>query len=123
MGKKKQRYQSEEAPQNNPFGGLDLSFSNEELNAYEEEKEATANEPTTFTGGVVRVRLEKKSRGGKSVTVFYDFDKEQQGLLPELLKCLQKHLASGGKVVEDSLELQGDQRLKASEWLEEQGYK
>ncbi|MCH2206617.1 MAG: translation initiation factor [Lentisphaerales bacterium] len=123
MGKKKQRYQSEEAPSNNPFGGLDLSFSNEQLSAYEEEKEAVANEPESFAGGLVRVRLEKKGRGGKSVTVFYEFDKEQDSSLPELLKGLKKHLAAGGKVVEDSLELQGDQRLKAAEWLEQQGYK
>lgn len=123
MGKKKQRYVAEEAPANNPFGGLDISFSNAELDAYEAEKESSESEITGFAGGIVRVRLEKKGRGGKSVTVFYDFDKDQEGALPELLKGLKKHLASGGKVLEDTIELQGDQRPKAASWLEAQGYK
>jgi translation initiation factor 1 len=124
MAKKKSRYEAEAAPQNNPFGGLgEVSFSAEEVTAYEKSKSEVPVPASTYSGGLVRVRLEKKGRGGKSVTVFYDFDKGQRGLLPDLLKDLKKHLASGGKVIDGTLELQGDQRPKAAEWLTSQGYK
>ena len=124
MAKKKSRYDAGAVPQNNPFGDLGaVSFSEKEVTAYEKSKSAVPVSSVTYSGGLVRVRLEKKGRGGKSVTVFYDFDKGQRGLLPDLLKDLKKHLASGGKVIEGTLELQGDQRQKAAEWLTNQGYK
>ena len=107
----------------NPFGALDVSFSDEELSSYEEEKNKPVAEDNSFPGGVVRVRLEKKGRGGKSVTVFYDFDKDQSGKLPKLLAELKKSLGIGGKVTDEELELQGDQRKKAAELLTNKGYK
>ena len=123
MSKKKQKYVADEAPSNNPFGGLDISFSSEEMDAYENEKASLEPKTEDFVGGMVRVRLEKKGRGGKSVTVFYDFNKDQEGTLPELFKGLKRHLAAGGKVLEDTIELQGDQRQKAASWLEDHGFK
>ncbi|MCM8537134.1 MAG: translation initiation factor [Lentisphaeraceae bacterium] len=123
MGKKKVRYESQEAPSNNPFGGLDISFSEEETQSYEAEKEIEETKVESYAGGLVRVRLEKKGRGGKTVTIFYGFERNQKNLLTDLFKDLKKHLATGGKVVEDELEFQGDQRLKAADWLGAQGYK
>jgi translation initiation factor 1 len=106
-----------------PFGSLDISFSKSEVDAYESEKKQKAASKPKFPGGLVRVRLEKKGRGGKSVTVFYDFEKHQQGKLPELLKGLKKTIATGGKIIDNGLELQGDQRKKAAQWLIDEGYK
>ena len=107
----------------NPFASLDISFSDDEMASYEaQKKEEEANKPR-YEGGLVRVRIEKKGRGGKAVTVFYDFDKHQKGKMKELLSELKKKLAVGGKLTDDGLELQGDQRKSASEWLQSQGYK
>ena len=109
---------------NNPFGSLDnLSFSQKELDSYEDQKKREKELEPEFPGGLVRVRIEKKGRGGKSVTVFYEFEKDQQGKLKKLLSALKKRLAVGGKLINNGLELQGDQRKSASEWLIEQGYK
>ena len=107
----------------NPFASLDISFSQSEVDAFESQKKQEAASKPKFPGGLVRVRLEKKGRGGKSVTVFYDFEKHQQGKLPELLKGLKKTIATGGKISDNGLELQGDQRKKAALWLIDQGYK
>ncbi|NQZ56227.1 MAG: translation initiation factor [Lentisphaeraceae bacterium] len=123
MAKKKRLDLQSSGFDSNPFGGLDVSFSEGELSSYEEEKNQPQVEDKSFAGGVVRVRLEKKGRAGKSVTVFYDFDKEQNGKLPKLLADLKKSLGIGGKVTEDELELQGDQRKKAAEFLMNNGYK
>jgi translation initiation factor 1 len=107
----------------NPFDSINISFSEDEVNAFEAEKKKEASSKPRFSGGLVRVRLEKKGRGGKSVTVFYDFEKHQQGKMKALLTDLKKLIAAGGKLVDNGLELQGDQRQKASEWLIQQGYK
>ena len=107
----------------NPFASLNISFSDEEMENYEQQKKSEEAAKPRFAGGVVRVRLEKKGRGGKSVTVFYDFDKDQKGKLKELLGELKKLIAAGGKLVDNCIELQGDQRQKAAAWLTDQGYK
>ena len=107
----------------NPFGSLDISFSQDELDSYEEQKKSEEAAKPKYPGGLVRIRLEKKGRGGKSVTVFYGFERDQEGKLGELLKQLKKKIASGGKLTDEGLELQGDQRKVASDWLIAQGYK
>jgi translation initiation factor 1 len=66
------------------------------------------------------VRLERKGRGGKEVTVV-----EQLGL-PEAerdkwLKALKGALGCGGVVEEDTLVLQGDQRERLPALLEARG--
>ena len=125
MSRKKKRIElNSDSIQNNPFVSLDVSFSEEELAASSRETEhSTSEKNDNFPGGVVKVRLEKKGRGGKSVTVFYGFEKEQGDSIREVLSGLKKALATGGKITEDGIELQGDLRAKAAEWFSNNGYK
>ncbi|MCM8542741.1 MAG: hypothetical protein NE328_20915 [Lentisphaeraceae bacterium] len=120
--KKRVDYQSSEI-QNNPFDSLDIQFSPDQVNASLDEPAQSSKKEPDFPGGVVKVRLEKKGRGGKSVTVFYGFEKDQQGKEVSLLAGLKKALATGGKITEEGIELQGDLRKKSSQWLISQGYK
>jgi translation initiation factor 1 len=66
------------------------------------------------------VRMERKGRGGKEVTVV-----EQLGLKPkeldEWLKALKTALGCGGVIEGDSLVLQGDQRKRLPAILEARG--
>ena len=66
------------------------------------------------------VRMERKGRGGKEVTVV-----EQLGLpaaeLEKWLKALKGSLGCGGTVEEDTLVLQGDQRERLPALLEARG--
>jgi translation initiation factor 1 len=70
----------------------------------------------------VTVRLDRKGRGGKSVTVI-------EGLLiPEtqreaLLKQLKSGLGTGGAVRDSALEIQGDHRDALIATLEKMGYR
>jgi translation initiation factor 1 len=69
----------------------------------------------------VTVRLERKGRGGKSVTVIEGLQmpwKERE----VLLKTLKMKLGTGGTVKETSLEIQGDHRDGLMEELEKRGY-
>ena len=70
---------------------------------------------------VAKLRLEKKGRGGKAVTVVYDLPRNE-AFLKELSQTLKRACATGGAVTEDGVELQGDLRDRVREWLRQQGY-
>ena len=56
-----------------------------------------------------KLRLETKGRGGKAVTVVYDLPWNST-FLKDLTKELKQLCGTGGTTVEDTIELQGDQR-------------
>ena len=57
---------------------------------------------------VAKLRVEKKGRGGKTVTVVYDLP-QNQAFLKALAGELKRTCGVGGAVVDSSVELQGDQ--------------
>jgi translation initiation factor 1 len=69
----------------------------------------------------VTIRLERKGRGGKSVTVIEGLQishKERE----DLLKTLKMKIGTGGTVKGTALEIQGDHRDGLLAELEKQGY-
>jgi len=70
----------------------------------------------------VTVRLERKGRSGKSVTVI-DGLQMPQDKQDVLLKQLKTMLGTGGTVQDTSLEIQGDHRDALMEMLEKMGCK
>jgi len=70
---------------------------------------------------VAKLRMEKKGRGGKTVTVVYDLPQNDQ-FLKELSQELKKACGTGGSVVESGVELQGDVRARVRDILEKRGY-
>lgn len=70
----------------------------------------------------VRVRLDRKGRGGKSVTLIEGFqltEKDREALL----KQFKTQLGTGGALKEDLLEIQGDHRDTIISLLQDMGYK
>ncbi|MBP7777657.1 MAG: stress response translation initiation inhibitor YciH [Acidobacteria bacterium] len=57
---------------------------------------------------VAKLRLEKKGRGGKTVTVVYDLPRNQ-AFLKDLAGELKRTCGVGGAVADDTVEIQGDQ--------------
>ena len=95
--------------------GLEASDKPEELAS---PVEATDPEPVNY-GPKVVVRFRRKGHGGKSVT-------EVTGVLSgreTLLAQLKKELGSGGRIVDDTLVLQGNQVERLARWLESRGVK
>jgi translation initiation factor 1 len=119
MGKKDKKPEPTlAAPFHNPFAAL----------AGKREELPSGPAPAAVSGkaeerkGLARavVRMERKGRGGKEVTVV-----EQLGLpqaqLEVWLKALKGALGCGGAVEEESLVLQGDHRERVPALLESRG--
>jgi translation initiation factor 1 len=76
------------------------------------------NELSGPGSSIIKIRREKKGRGGKTVTTISG--------LPGDLKIMQKELqrlcGAGGTVRDRVIEIQGDQRLKIRDFLQGKGY-
>jgi translation initiation factor 1 len=70
---------------------------------------------------VAKLRLEKKSRGGKTVTVV-DGLPRNPAFLKELSQELKRACGSGGSVFETGVEVQGDMRERVRELLLKKGF-
>ena len=71
--------------------------------------------------GSVRVRYERKGRGGKGVTLI-DGVLENTETLKKLAKELKKKCGVGGALKESVIEIQGDQRDPLIKLLQDKGY-
>jgi translation initiation factor 1 len=70
---------------------------------------------------VAKLRMEKKGRGGKTVTVVYDLP-QNETFLKELAQELKRACGTGGAVAENTIELQGDLRDRVREHLANKGW-
>jgi translation initiation factor 1 len=70
---------------------------------------------------VAKLRMEKKGRGGKVVSVVYDLP-DNDVFLKELCQELKRACGTGGAVTEAGIEIQGDQRDRLRELLAKKGY-
>ena len=70
---------------------------------------------------VAKLRMEKKGRGGKTVTVVYGLPQNAE-FLKELSQDLKRACGTGGTVVEGGVELQGDLRPRVRDVLTQRGY-
>jgi translation initiation factor 1 len=70
---------------------------------------------------VAKLRMEKKGRGGKTVTVVYGLP-QNESFLKELSQKLKRACGTGGSVVEGGIELQGELRERLRDVLAQLGY-
>jgi translation initiation factor 1 len=81
-----------------------------------------STQPTRKSDGIVRVRLERKGHGGKTVTVI-DGIIGSDTELAALAQQLKKLCGSGGTVKDGIIEIQGDHCEKVMAKLTALGYK
>ncbi|HLF20327.1 MAG TPA: translation initiation factor [Bacteroidota bacterium] len=72
-------------------------------------------------GKVVRLSLDTKGRKGKTVTVVSGLQ-HNPATMKEIARILKERCGTGGTVKEGTIELQGDQRARASEELQKMNY-
>ena len=70
---------------------------------------------------VAKLRMEKKGRGGKTVTVVFGLPQNSE-FLQTLSQELKRACGTGGTVVEGGVELQGDLRQRVRDVLVKRGY-
>jgi translation initiation factor 1 len=70
---------------------------------------------------VAKLRVEKKGRGGKTVTVVYDLPRNE-AFLKELAARLKRECGTGGALTESGIELQGELRDRVRAILQGLGY-
>lgn len=75
----------------------------------------------TRNDGILKIRLEKNNRGGKTVTVVFGFENNSD--LEGLCKELKSKCGCGGTVKEDRIEIQGDKIEFIKKSLIDKGYK
>lgn len=87
------------------------------------EKETNSSSDQAIdTSTIVHIQRQTKGRKGKGVTVIFDLPQATQ-LLSEYASALRKHCGVGGSIKSGTIELQGDQRQLAKQWLEQKGFK
>jgi translation initiation factor 1 len=70
----------------------------------------------------LRVRLDTKHRGGKTVTLVENFTGTEEDL-ETLGKQIKTFCGTGGSAKEGQIIIQGDQRQKVLQYLQKAGYK
>jgi translation initiation factor 1 len=74
------------------------------------------------TDGTIRLRIDRKKRGGKSVTIIDGIIGNEKEL-KVLAKEIKKQCGTGGSVKEGLIEIQGDMRDFLFTFLQQKGYK
>lgn len=87
-------------------------------------QEDTPGESETIPPGKQRLRiiLDSRHRGGKTVTAIVGFSGKQEDL--EILgKKLKQFCGTGGAVKDGEILIQGDQQARIRNWLQKEGYR
>jgi translation initiation factor 1 len=70
----------------------------------------------------LKIRLEKNSRGGKTVSVVFELP-DAPDYFEKITKELKNKCGTGGSFKNNQIEIQGDHRIKIKEHLEKLGFK
>lgn len=89
-------------------------------NNYRFESDIDLSIPGTPSEQKLHIRLDKKHRGGKMVTIV---DGYRGGDIEEIGKSLKKTCGTGGSVKDGVIIIQGDNRDKILAWLLKNGFR
>lgn len=89
---------------------------------FKTEEETSNAETLSPSDQQLKIRLDKKHRAGKAVTLVEGFEGTEPDM-QELGKKLKSFCGTGGSVKDGEIIVQGDNRGKILQWLINNGYK
>lgn len=72
--------------------------------------------------GKVTFNIQRKGKGGKTVTIVHGLAKLDLTEQMELCNQVKNALGCGARFLEGTLEIQGDQRTRAAQWFADNGF-
>ena len=94
-----------------------IEFDNQEKKSEEAAKADTFNKRTK-----INISRQKKGKKGKTVTLIKGLGTEDEILLKELLKKIKIFCGTGGILIDNNIQLQGDMISKSIEFLRKEGF-
>lgn len=86
---------------------------------WKKESNSINTSAVSLEGQIAHIQRQTKGRGGKTVTIVSNL----KGNLKQLQKELQKYCGTGGTLKNNQIEIQGDQRNKITDYLNQKGCK
>ena len=94
-----------------------IEFDNQGKNFVETAKVDTFNKKSK-----IDILKQKKGKKGKTITLIKGLGTEDEILLKELLKKIKVFCGTGGILIGNNIQLQGDMVLKSIEFLRKEGF-
>ncbi len=98
---------------------LNIVYSTHSDNSSEQDKDGSYAFPPAEQ--YLSVQLDTKNRKGKEMTLIEGYNGDETAL-KKFAKMLKKQCGTGGTIEEGQVLLQGDQREKVKELLQDKGY-
>ena len=70
----------------------------------------------------INISKQKKGKKGKTITLIRGLGTEDENLLKELLKKIKVFCGTGGTLIDNDIQLQGDMVSKSIEFLSKEGF-
>ena len=93
-----------------------------EFDNQEKKSEKTSNADTIDKRSKISISKQKKGKNGKTITLITGLGTEDEILLKELLKKIKVFCGTGGTLIDNNIQLQGDMVLKSIEFLRKEGF-
>jgi len=93
-----------------------------EFDNHENKTEETAKVNTFNKRSKINISKQKKGKKGKTITLIKGLGTEDEILLKELLKKIKVFCGTGGSLIDNDIQLQGDMVSKSIEFLSKEGF-
>ena len=93
-----------------------------EFDNQEKKSEEAATLDTVNKGSKINISKQKKGKKGKTITLIKGLGTEDEILLKELLKKIKVFCGTGGTLIDNYIQLQGDMISKSIEFLRKEGF-
>ena len=94
-----------------------IEFDNQEKKSDEAAKVDTFNKRSK-----INISKQKKGKKGKTITLIKGLGIENEYQIKELLKKMKVFCGTGGTLIDNNIQLQGDMVIKAMDFLRKEGF-